>query len=159
METYFDKPIGTQISILSNSVTQLTEGVNNTQDGLAIVANGNTHAAISSGQFVYVKSHDTLSEGLYKATVSISANEALTSSNLTPDGSGGLNALKSDIDTLNSKIETVSESLAYSFNQNSSDPNLRINKIGMEWNTTWNTWGLVVSFGGGTAHIKIDTKN
>ena len=104
METYFDKPIGTQVTTLSNSVTQLTEGVNNTQDGLAIVANGNTHPQIASGQYVYVKNHESLADGLYKASTAISTNDPLSTSNLVADNSGGLNALKSDVDTLNSKL-------------------------------------------------------
>ena len=81
----------------------------NVQDGLAIVSNGNTHAAIASGQFVYVKNHSSLGEGLYRATTAISANGALSTSNLTADSVGGLNAMKADVDTLNSKMtpETV----------------------------------------------------
>ncbi len=74
------------------------------QDGLAIVSNGNTHAAITSGQFVYVKNHSSLGEGLYRATAAISANGALSTSNLTADSAGGLNALKADVDTLSSNL-------------------------------------------------------
>lgn len=90
MTTLFPKP-------LDKSVSQ-------TQDGLAIVANGDTHAAISSGQFVYVKNHDTLAEGLYKATSAIAQDGALSTSNLTADGSGGLNDLQGQVTALNSKI-------------------------------------------------------
>jgi len=83
----------------------------NVQDGLAIVANGNTHAAIASGQFVYVKNHGSLAEGLYRATEAIGTNATLSTSNLTADSAGGLNALKADVDTLNSnkanKIQTM----------------------------------------------------
>ena len=107
METYFDKPIGTQVTTLSNSVTQLTEGVNNTQDGLAIVANGNTHPQIASGQYVYVKNHESLADGLYKASTAISTNDPLSTSNLTADDSGGLNDLKDSVDSLSEKIGTV----------------------------------------------------
>ena len=77
----------------------------NVQDGLAIVANGNTHAAIASGQFVYVKNHGSLAEGLYRATAAIGTNATLSTSNLTADSAGGLNALKADVDSLNSKID------------------------------------------------------
>lgn len=62
-------------------------------DGLAIVAEGDTHIAITSGQFVYVRNHSTLAQGLYKATSNIAADGALSSSNLTADSTGGLNAL------------------------------------------------------------------
>ena len=67
------------------------------QDGLAIVAVGDTHAAITSGQFVYVKEHNTLPEGLYTASTNIAANGALSTSNLTADSKGGLNALSDQI--------------------------------------------------------------
>ena len=78
-------------------VTNAENSLAAAQDGLAIVANGNTHAAIASGQFVYVKNHGSLAEGLYVANSAIATNATLTTSNLTPDGSGGLNALKAKI--------------------------------------------------------------
>ena len=70
------------------------------QDSIAIVATGNAHAAISAGQFVYVKSHETLDTGLYVATSNISENGTLSSSNLTADTAGGLNALNSKVTNL-----------------------------------------------------------
>lgn len=73
-------------------------------DGLAIIANGDTHAAVAAGQAVYVRSHSTLASGLYWASSAIGTNAALSTSNLTADASGGLNKLKADIDTLNSKF-------------------------------------------------------
>ena len=102
-------------------VTNAENSLAATQDGLAIVANGNTHAAIASGQFVYVKNHGSLAEGLYVANSAIGTNATLTTSNLTPDGSGGLNALKAKIGnvgntdlqaqvtSLNSKIDSFLE--------------------------------------------------
>lgn len=75
--------------------------LNSLGDGLAIIANGNTHAAITSGQFVYVRGHGTLADGLYVATSNISANATLSGSNLTADTAGGLNTVYS---SLNSKI-------------------------------------------------------
>lgn len=74
------------------------------QYAVAIVADGNTHPAIADGQFVYVRNHSTLAEGLYKATAAIGTNVALTTSNLTADGQGGLNDLKGQVDSLNSKF-------------------------------------------------------
>ena len=65
-------------------------------ESLAIVANGNTHGAIVMGQYVYVRGHATLAEGMYKATSAISANAALSSGNLTALPKGGLNALNSE---------------------------------------------------------------
>ena len=61
-------------------------------EALAIVANGNTHIAITAEQYVYVKNHGTLAEGLYKAKSNISANATLSTSNLTAVSNGGLNA-------------------------------------------------------------------
>lgn len=78
----------------------LNEAIANVQNGLAIVANGNTHAAIGAGQFVYVKNHNTLSDGLYtnKSGATIAANDTLTSSNLQAESSGGFNSLNSKIE-------------------------------------------------------------
>lgn len=73
--------------------------INALGDGLAIIANGNTHAAIASGEFVFVRNHGSLATGLYKATTAIAANGALSSSNLTADSKGGLNSLSDQIGT------------------------------------------------------------
>lgn len=59
--------------------------------GMAIISTGNVHAAISAGQFVYVRKHGTLAEGLYTADSNISANATLSTSNLTAVSDGGLN--------------------------------------------------------------------
>ena len=77
---------------------------NGAEGAIAIMATGDTHAKIDSGQFVYVKGHSSLSEGLYKATAAINANGALSTSNLSAQSSGAANALQSQIDTLNSKF-------------------------------------------------------
>ena len=103
--------INSNMDKIVNNINKGNTDVVQLSDGLAIVANGNTHAAISSGQFVYVRNHGTLSDGLYKASTAISANGALSTSNLTPDGSGGLNALKGDIDALNSKIKSFTKTV------------------------------------------------
>lgn len=73
-------------------------------DGLAIIANGDTHAAVAAGQAVFVRSHSTLAAGLYWASSAIGTNAALSTSNLTADNQGGLNKLKGDIDSLNSNL-------------------------------------------------------
>ena len=93
------------IAVINDNMDKLDGAVNGVEDGLAIVANGNTHAAVAAGQFVYVRNHSSLAQGVYKATTAIAANGALSTSNLTADASGGLNALKADIDTLNSKFD------------------------------------------------------
>ena len=96
--------IDAALSSMSTALSSNAASIEGLEDAIAIVANNNTHGAISSGQYVYVKNHGTLSEGLYVATSNIAANAALSSSNLTADGSGGLNALASVIATLNSNI-------------------------------------------------------
>ena len=79
---------------------EVNTGLDGLRDGIAIVADGDTHAAITSGQFVYVKNHQTLSEGLYTASTNIAANAALSGSNLTADPKGGLNTLSEQIGNL-----------------------------------------------------------
>ena len=67
---------------------------------------GDTHPAINAGQYVYVKLHSNISgiadlpEGLYVAKSSISANAALTTSNVSSVSGGGLNALQTQADKL-----------------------------------------------------------
>lgn len=115
------KPLGTDhalVSVLNSNSDKIdayagavNAGLDGLRDGLGILANGNTHAAITSGQFVYVKNHQTLPEGLYKASTNIAANGTLSTSNLTADSSGGLNALNEQIGTLlTRKKYTVSAS-------------------------------------------------
>lgn len=87
-----------------SSAPSVNAEINSLADGLAIIANGNVHAAISSGQFVYVRGHGTLANGLYVANQNISANATLTSSNLDADTSGGLNALNANIAMKDSAI-------------------------------------------------------
>ena len=90
-----DEPVA--VSDVNNNMTVIDAAANALEDGLAIVSNGNTHPAITSGQFVYIRNHSTLTEGLYRATANISANGALTSSNVAADPNGGLNALNEQI--------------------------------------------------------------
>ena len=82
-----------------SSKPSINAAINSLADGLAIVSQGDVHAAISAGRFVYVRNHSTLAEGLYVASAAISANAALSGTNLTADTSGGLNALNSKIAT------------------------------------------------------------
>ena len=101
------KPAGTDhalISVLNSNSDKIDAfaGTTNTavsavQNGLAyIVGNTNTTGAtLSVGQFVYVKGHSTIAEGLRKVTASISANGSITTSNTDACSEGGLNALNS----------------------------------------------------------------
>lgn len=96
----------TQMSNAQSSVSAL-------QDGLAIVSNNNAHPAIAQGQYVYVKNHGSLDEGLYVATTAIAANGTLSASNLTADSGGGLNTLSA---TLSEQIEDLQGCYVYSAN-------------------------------------------
>ena len=106
------------MDIVDTQLKAANDRIVSAQDGLGILATGNTHAAIAKGQAVFVRNHSSLSDGLYWATAAISANGALSTSNLTADTSGGLNKLHDDITTLNSKITNIQE---YASNKSSSD--------------------------------------
>ena len=83
---------------LQTQATNAASSISSLQSGLAIVCNGNTHAAIASGQYAYVRNHSSLTEGLYQATTAIAANATLSTSNLTTVSGGGLNAIKEVLD-------------------------------------------------------------
>ncbi len=101
MEKFTQAPVGLDID---QTVSDHADDISNLADGMGIVANGNAHAAVANGQAVFVKNHSSLADGLYWAKASIAANAALSTSNLTPDDSGGLNKLKTEIDALNSNL-------------------------------------------------------
>lgn len=64
------------------------------QGTLAIIANGDTHIAISSGEYVFVKNNTHgLADGLYQASANVAANGAISSSNMTTNSKGGFNAI------------------------------------------------------------------
>lgn len=99
------------MDILDGLLTSIDEKDNKHERSIAIVSDGNTHIAIGSGQFVYVRGHNTLTEGLYKATADISENGTLSLSNLTASSSGGLNAVRTEAviknrDLVNNLLET-----------------------------------------------------
>ena len=108
--------IGANVAITADMVTQLNKGAINdllskhntsintltsdinsklttTQKSVAIVSDGNTHSVITSGQYVYIKNHNSIIEGLYKATTAIPANTAITSAMVSAVPRGGLNDL------------------------------------------------------------------
>lgn len=122
------------------------------ESGIAIVSLGNVHAAISAGQYVYVKGHDTLSEGLYTANSAISANATLSNSNLTAVSGGGLNAL-------NSKIEPITLSSSnndFTFSSNISAASkfyagkvgkvVHANCINITTGASFNSWSTIMTF-------------
>lgn len=98
------------IAVINANMDKIDTAANGLEAGIAIVSNNNTHTAVSKGQYVYVRNHGTLSEGMYKANSNIAANGTLSNSNVTAV-SGGLGAdVASNADaitTLNSKTATM----------------------------------------------------
>lgn len=94
------------IAVLNGNSDKIDSSVNATDGAIAIVSNGNTHPAIPSGNYVYIRGHGSLSEGLYKNSTSgtIGVNAPLSSSNVSAISSGGMNEMKSITDTLNSNL-------------------------------------------------------
>ena len=86
------------ITVLANKQTSDENNIATVQNGLAyIVGNTNTTGStLSKGQFVYVKGHSTIAEGLRTVTASISANGDITTNNTSACSEGGLNALNSN---------------------------------------------------------------
>ena len=80
-------------------ITSSNRSINSLESAIAIISSGDTHPAINAGQYVYIKLHSNISgiadlpEGLYIAKSSISANAALTTSNVSSVSGGGLNNL------------------------------------------------------------------
>ena len=80
-------------------ITSSNRSINSLESAIAIISSGDTHPAINAGQYVYIKLHSNISgiadlpEGLYVAKSSISANAALTTSNVSRVSGGGLNNL------------------------------------------------------------------
>ena len=93
------------VAIINENMDTLDSTISALDNGLAIVSNNNTHGAITAGQYVYVRNHGSLAEGMYTANSNIAANATLSSSNLTAVSSGSLNKLNSDISALNSKLD------------------------------------------------------
>lgn len=93
------------IADINNNMDKVDAAVHGVQNGMAILANGNVHSAVTSGQYVYVRNHGTLAEGLYTATTNISTNATLSTSNLTAvPNNGALNTLRDDVTSLNSNL-------------------------------------------------------
>ena len=88
---------GSGISRSSTNAQTIDAALTGLENGLAIVANGDTHPQIAAGQFVIVRNHSALPYGLYIATTAIQTDGPLSTSNLQADGAGGLNALNSNI--------------------------------------------------------------
>ena len=89
---------------LSNNYEVIDEHAGMMEKGSAIVIDGDTAPqAITSGQFLLIKNHTTLTSGSYHATTNIANGATISNSNVAIDSNGLSNALKGEIDTLNSK--------------------------------------------------------
>ena len=91
------------VAVLNQNADKIDAACGKYQNAMAIVANGNTHGAITSGQYVYVRGHSTLAEGLYTAKSAIAVNATLSGANLTAVSGGGLNSLGSAINSVEAK--------------------------------------------------------
>ena len=87
------------VAIINENMDTLDSTISALDNGLAIVSNNNTHGAITAGQYVYVRNHGSLAEGMYTANSNIAANATLSSSNLTAVSSGSLNNIAKSINT------------------------------------------------------------
>ena len=99
------------VAIINENMDTLDSTISALDNGLAIVSNNNTHGAITAGQYVYVRNHGSLAEGMYTANSNIAANATLSSSNLTAVTGGGLNDLAGDISALNGNVNSKIGSL------------------------------------------------
>lgn len=99
------------VSRIRDDVDALQTDVEQSRKNMAIVAIGNTHEAIPAGQFVDVKGHSTLADGVYwnKTSSAIGVNESLSTSNLERATSGGLNVLKEELTSLSNDIASINK--------------------------------------------------
>jgi hypothetical protein len=81
------------------------------QGALAIIANGDTHAAISSGEYVYVKNNThNLADGLYQASANVAENGAISNSNMTAVNKG-IGSILNNINVTNVATSFADKSL------------------------------------------------
>lgn len=112
--------VGDEITFNDNNsamiITSSNRSINSLESAIAIISSGDTHPAINAGQYVYIKLHSNISgiadlpEGLYVAKSSISANTALTTSNVSSVNGGGLNSIQVlvvDCGTISSIPKTI----------------------------------------------------
>ena len=97
-------------------VAKHSESIEKAQNGLAyIVGNTNTTGlTLPVGQFVYVKEHSTIAEGLRVVTSSIAADANITTNNTQACSGGGLNALNDKLPKVGYKNITISAGSAAS---------------------------------------------
>ena len=74
----------------------------------AIVCTGDTHVALTAGEFVFVQDHETLTTGPYYAKENIAADEALSTTNLGSVTKGLSNSLQSAINGIHTNYSVTS---------------------------------------------------
>lgn len=108
------------IADINGNMDKVDAALQGIDSAIAIVATGNTHAAVTTGQYVYVHGHGSLSEGLYTAKNNISANATLSTSNLTAFSGGICNKVKTIESDLDDRIGSGISILQLSVGANSS---------------------------------------
>ena len=79
---------------LTGAANELKNTLNAVEDAIAYVQNGDTASrTYTAGQFVYLKNHATLAEGLYTVNSGGIPSGTTVTGHLTEDASGGLNVL------------------------------------------------------------------
>jgi hypothetical protein len=99
------------VSKNEQKIASNSDAIANLQNGLAYIV-GNTNAtgvSLAVGQYVYVKGHSTIPEGLrkVKGSSAIANGDSITTNNTEACSEGGLNALNSIITTVNDKVNTL----------------------------------------------------
>ena len=99
------------IADINGNMDKVDAALQGIDSAIAIVATGNTHAAVTENQYVYVHGHGSLAEGLYTAKNNISANATLSTSNLQSVSGGIGNKVKSMSDRIdelgNLKVDSI----------------------------------------------------
>ena len=127
-----DSAIGAAASgtTLQEQISSNNQAIVKQQESLAyIVGNTNTTGnTLAVGQFVYVKGHSTIAEGLRTVTASISANGNITTSNTSACSEGGLNALNSNM------LHSIKSHTDYAFPCYASEVSDNNNKYIVQYN-------------------------
>lgn len=108
-----DTALPTTAQTLTGGIAENNQEAQDLKDAIGIVINGNTAArSVAPGQYVIVRNSTItgITNGLYKYSGSTTktAGNSFTSSELTAEPEGGLNALNGNIATLENKVNTFS---------------------------------------------------
>ena len=128
------------------------EEMGDIEDAIAIVIDGDTAPqAITSGQYLFIKNHSTLANGGYHATADIASGGTVSSSNVSADPDGIVNALRTEMaDT----IETTSGYRLWVSKE--SDSRL---VIALTPNAESNTGAMRLDFNGSTVNFQLKTQS